>query len=70
MGQAAGSMSGGSALKMPNGNIACRFYQTNRCRDQKAAFCSRASGVHKHVCNVVKKDGSVCGARHPGMDHK
>ena len=57
-------------VKLPDGSIACRFYQNNSCNDQKAAHCARASGIHKHLCTFLKRDGTVCAARHSKMDHK
>ena len=57
-------------VKLPGGAIACRFFQNNSCNDQKAAHCARASGIHKHLCTFLKRDGTMCAARHSKMDHK
>ena len=58
-------------VKLPDGSFVCRFFQTNACNKQMAGQCSRPSGMHKHVCAAIKKDGSICGARgHSKLDHK
>ena len=66
----AGPTLGRGLVKFPNGSIACRFFQTNSCTDQKAAHCVRASGIHKHLCTAMKQDGTMCMSRHSRMDHK
>ena len=65
-----GAGAGKSSLRLPNGDTACRFFQGNACNFQLAAQCKRGLVHHKHVCIAVKKDGSVCGARHSKDDHK
>ena len=59
-----------SNYRLPDGSIACRFFQLNACRFQASPSCSRPSGPHKHVCLALKKDGSFCGGRHSRTDHK
>jgi hypothetical protein len=53
-------------VKLPGGAIACRFFQNNSCNDQKAAHCARASGIHKHLCTFLKRDGTMCAALEDG----
>ena len=55
-----------SVVSLANGQKVCNFWQTNACREQGLAFCTRNTGKFLHVCSYVKTGGQVCGRK----DHK
>ena len=55
-------------LKLNDGTVLCYFYQEGMCHHQTATECQRNNGKHKHLCGY-RKQGGICGDKHPRKNH-